>query len=50
VVAMGADVEAPDAVGAKMRWIMIKLKPEATAKELICELSQLFHGKTIKGQ
>jgi phosphonate transport system substrate-binding protein len=46
VIVIGADVEDPDVIEAQMRRITIKLKPEATVKELIWELSQLFPDKT----
>jgi len=35
VVVIAADVEDPDMIEALMRRITIKLKPEATAKELV---------------
>lgn len=41
-IVIAADVEDPDVVEAQMRRITIKLKPEATAKELIWELARLF--------
>jgi hypothetical protein len=42
VVVIGADVEDPDVVEAQMRRITLRLKPEATAKDVVWELSQLF--------
>jgi hypothetical protein len=42
VIVIDADMEEPEVIEAQMRRITIKLKPEATAKELIWELSQLF--------
>jgi hypothetical protein len=41
-VVIAPDVEDPDLIGAQLRHITIHLKPEATAKELIWELSKLF--------
>jgi hypothetical protein len=41
-IVIGADVEDSDVVEAQLRHITIRLKPEATAKELIWELSNLF--------
>lgn len=49
-IVIGADVEDPDVVEAQMRRITIKLKPEATAKELIWELAQLFPDKAATVQ
>lgn len=42
VIVIGADVKDTDVIEAQMRRITLRLKPEATAKELIWELSQLF--------
>lgn len=42
VIVIGADVEEPDVVEAQMRHITLRLKPEATAKDVVWELSQLF--------
>jgi hypothetical protein len=41
-IVIAPDVEDSDVVEAQMRRITIKLKPEATAKDVIWELSQLF--------
>lgn len=49
-IVIGADVDDPEVVEAQMRRITIKLKPEATAKELIWELSQLFPDRTTTVQ
>lgn len=42
VIVIGADVEDPDVVEAQMRRITLRLEPEATAKDVVWELSQLF--------
>jgi hypothetical protein len=42
VVVIGADVEGPDLIEVQMRRITLRLKPEATAKDVVWELSQLF--------
>jgi hypothetical protein len=42
VIVIAPEVEDPDVVKAQMRHITIQLKPEATAQELIWELSKLF--------
>jgi Icc-related predicted phosphoesterase len=44
VIVIGGDVDDPDVIEAQMRRVTIKLKPEATVKELIWELSNLFPG------
>ena len=49
-IVIAPDVEAPDVVEAQMRRITIKLKPEATAKELIWQLLNLFPDKTTTVQ
>jgi hypothetical protein len=41
-IVIAADVEDPDVVEAQMRRITIKLKPVATVKKLLWELSKLF--------
>lgn len=46
VMVVAPDVEDLDVTEVQMRRITIRLTPEATAKELIWELSQLFPGKT----
>lgn len=46
VIVIGAEVEDPDLVEAQLRRVTIRLKPEATVKELIWELSNLFPDKT----
>jgi hypothetical protein len=42
VIVIGADVDDPDVVEAQMRRITLRLKPDATAKDVIWELSQLL--------
>ena len=37
-----ADVEDPDAIEAQLRQITLKLKPHATAKDVMWELENLF--------
>jgi hypothetical protein len=44
-IVIAADVEDPEVIEAQMRHITITLKPHATVRELIWELSQLFPGK-----
>jgi AmiR/NasT family two-component response regulator len=44
-VVIATEVDDPDLIEAQMRRITIKLKPEATVRELIWELSQLFPDK-----
>jgi hypothetical protein len=46
VVVIAPDVEDADVVETHLRHFTIRLKPEATAKELIWELSNLFPGQT----
>jgi hypothetical protein len=46
VIVIAPEVEEPDVVKAQMRHITIQLKPEATAQELIWELSNLFPSGT----
>jgi hypothetical protein len=41
-VVIAADVEDPEIIEAQMRHIRIKLKPEATEKDIIWELMNLF--------
>jgi hypothetical protein len=41
-IVIAADVEDPDVVEAQMRRITLRLKPEAMARDVIWELSQLF--------
>ena len=45
VIVIAPDID-DDMVVAQLRSITIKLKPEATAKDLIWELANLFPGKT----
>lgn len=45
-VVIAPDVEDPDIMEAQMRHITLKLKPSATAADVIWELEQLF-GKQI---
>jgi hypothetical protein len=49
-VVIGADVEDPDVIEAQLRHITVRLKPEATAKNLIWELENLFgkQGATVQ--
>jgi len=42
VVIIGADVEEQDMVEIQLRRTTIKLKPNATAKNILWELSNLF--------
>ena len=48
VIVIAADME--DFTEAQLRYITIRLKPEATAKELIWELVQLFPDKPVSIQ
>ncbi len=50
VIVIAPEVEDPDVVKAQLRHITIQLKPEASAKELIWELSRLFpnHAATVQ--
>jgi hypothetical protein len=41
-VVIAPEVEDPDIVEAQLRHITIRLEPDATAKDLIWELSNLF--------
>jgi hypothetical protein len=41
-VVIAPDVEDPEVVQAQLRHVTIRLKPEASARELIWELSNLF--------
>jgi hypothetical protein len=41
-VVIAADVEEPDIIEAQMRHITLKLKPNATAKDVMWELENLF--------
>lgn len=41
-VVIAANVEDPDVVEAQMRRITLRLKPGATARDVIWEVSQLF--------
>lgn len=50
VIVIAPDVEDPDVVEVQLRHITIRLKPEATSKDLIWELSQLFPHRTTKVQ
>ncbi len=45
-IVIGPDVEDCDVVEAQLRHVTLRMKPGATAKQLIWELSQLFPGKT----
>lgn len=42
---IGPDVEEPDLEGVQMRIVTLRLKPEATAKDVVWELSQLLPKK-----
>jgi hypothetical protein len=46
VVVIGANVEEPDFIEAQLRYITFRMKPEASAKDLIWELSKLFPQQT----
>jgi len=50
VVVIAPDVEDADMIEAQMRRMTIKLKSEATAKELVWQLFQLFPDKTARVQ
>ena len=41
-VVIGADREDPDVIEVQLRLTTLRLKPEATAKDIVWELSQLF--------
>jgi hypothetical protein len=43
-VVIAADVDDPDVIEAQLRHITLKLKPSATAKDVIWELQALFNG------
>ena len=49
-IVIAADVDEPDVVEAQLRRITIRLNPDATVKDLVWELSQLFPGKTMAVQ
>jgi hypothetical protein len=49
-VVIASEVEDPDVVQAQLRHITIRLKPEASAKDLIWELSNLFPARTTSIQ
>lgn len=46
VIVIAADVADPDVAEVQRRYMTIRLKPEATSKDLIWELSQLFPDPT----
>ena len=46
-VVIGADVQDPDLIEVQLRQTTIKLKPEATARELVWELTLLFPDKSV---
>ena len=46
-IVIGPDIEDPDLIEVQIREITIKLKPEATTKELVWELTQLFPNKEL---
>jgi hypothetical protein len=50
VVVIAADVEDPDMIEAQMRRVTIKLKPEATVRELLWLLTDLFPDETATVQ
>jgi hypothetical protein len=45
-VVIAADVEDPDVIEAQLRHITLRLKPLASAKDLIWELENLFGRKS----
>ena len=49
-VVIAPEVEDADAVEAQLRHITIRLKPEATAKDLIWELARLFPDRNARVQ
>ena len=49
-VVIGADIDEPDVIEVQLREITIKLKAEATVKDLVWELSNLFPDKTVRIQ
>ena len=49
-VVIAPDVEDRDFVAMQLRHVTIQLKPEATAKDLIWELSNLFPARTTSIQ
>jgi len=49
-VLIGADIDEPDVIEVQLREITIKLKAEATVKDLVWELSNLFPDKTVRIQ
>ena len=50
VIVIGADIDDPDLIEVQLREITIKLKAEATGKDLVWELSNLFPDKTVRIQ
>lgn len=50
VVVIAPEVEDPDLVEAHLRHFTIRLKPDATAKDLIWELARIFPGGTATVQ
>ena len=46
-VVIGADIDEPDVIEVQLRRITIKLKADATVKDLVWELSNLFPDKTV---
>ena len=44
VIVIGPDIDDPDLAEAQLHYLTIRLRPEASAKELIWELSNLFPG------
>ena len=49
-VVIAADVDLPDLPEITQRFITFRLKPEATSKDVIWELSQLFPGDASRVQ
>jgi hypothetical protein len=47
VIVIAPDIDDPDFAEAQLHQFTIKLKPEATAKDLIWELSNLFQDKMM---
>jgi len=46
VIVIAGDIEDQDFAEAQVHYMTIRLKPEATAKQLVWELTQLFPAST----
>jgi hypothetical protein len=50
VIVIAPDIEDPDLAEAQLHYVTIRMKPEATAMELIWELSKLFDSGSVSVQ